>query len=54
MEAGGRRGQSIVEYLIVIAVIVAALLAFRGSLQGAVDNLYNAATAKINDAAGRL
>jgi Flp pilus assembly pilin Flp len=49
-----RAGQSIVEYLVVVTVIVALLLAFRDPLRGAVDNLYNAATAKINDAASRL
>lgn len=34
-----RRGQSILEYLVVVAVVVAGIIAAKGSLQNAVEGL---------------
>lgn len=48
------KGQSILEYLILIAALLLAILAIRGPLRTAVDNLYNSATGKVNQAANNL
>lgn len=47
----GRRGQSIIEYLVVAAAVITAVLAIGGVVQGRVTNLGNAAGGQI-DAAG--
>jgi Flp pilus assembly pilin Flp len=47
-------GQSIVEYLILIVVILLVVLAFRGPISNAMNNLYTESTNKVNDAAAKL
>ena len=42
------QGQSIIEYLILITLVALVILALRGRVNGVVDNLYNAATDKID------
>jgi hypothetical protein len=48
------RGQSILEYLILITALLLAILAIRGPLGSAVDHLYNSATGKVDQAANNL
>ena len=48
------QGQSILEYLILIMALALVILALRGRLNGAVDNLYNAAADKVDQAAANL
>ena len=48
-------GQSILEYLILItALVLVLILALRGRLNGAVDNLYSAVADKVDQAAANL
>jgi len=47
-------GQSILEYLILIAVLLLAILTIRVPLGSAVKKLYNAATGKVDQAANNL
>ncbi len=44
---GGRRGQSIAEYLVVAAAILAAVVAIKGPVQAAWTNLMNQAINKM-------
>jgi hypothetical protein len=48
------RGQSILEYLVVITIVVLALTAIRTPLRTAMNNLFDAATDQANEAADRL
>jgi hypothetical protein len=48
------QGQSIIEYVILITVLGLLILALRGRVESAVNNLYNAATDKIDEAATDL
>jgi uncharacterized protein (UPF0333 family) len=48
------RGQSILEYLVVITIVVLALAVVRGPLRAAMDSLFNAAVQQANNAAGLL
>ena len=47
-------GQSILEYLILMVVIMLAILAVRGRISTAVDNLYNASANRVDKAATDL
>jgi len=49
-----RRGQSIVEYLVIAAVIVAAILAVRGTVQANMKSLYDKSAQKTAEAATAL
>ena len=49
-----RRGQAIVEYLVVATVVIAAIIAIRPAIQAAVNALYASAATKANDAATKL
>ena len=44
----GRKGQSIVEYLVVAGAIVAAILVVRGTIQANANSLFNKAANKLN------
>jgi len=46
-----RRGQSIIEYLVIVAAVIAAIIAFRGSVQGGVNNLQTQAVNRMDAAA---
>ena len=50
----GDRGQAILEYLVVAAVIVAAIFLARPALQTAISGLFNNAAVKANDAAASM
>ena len=45
------RGQSILEYLILITVLLLAVLALRGRISTAVNNLYGASADRVDQAA---
>lgn len=45
-----KRGQTILEYVIIITAIIAALIAARGPIQTAVQGLMNKAASRINNA----
>ena len=45
-----RRGQQILEYLVITTVIVLAILGIRGLVGGQANNLYNTAANKIGEA----
>ena len=49
-----RRGQAIVEYLVIATVIIGALIALRPSLRSAVSGIYNSGAAQATAAAGNL
>ena len=49
-----RRGQSILEYLVIITVIVIAIFAIRNTVSGNMNSLFNSAAAKTANAAGSL
>ena len=49
-----RRGQAIIEYLLIATVIIAALVAVQPAIRGAIDNLYNSAMGQTNNAANVL
>lgn len=49
-----RRGQSILEYLVIATVIVGAIIAIRGVVQGNVNTLYTNAADHTGDAATAL
>jgi Flp pilus assembly pilin Flp len=49
-----RRGQSIVEYLIIATVIVAAIIAIRSKVSTNMNSLFNNAANKTNEAATSL
>lgn len=54
MRTRGTAGQSIVEYLIVAALVILAVAAVRGPLSGNVNSVYTNASNKVNDAATAL
>ena len=47
-----RQGQSIVEYLVIVGVIVAAILAIKTGFGGRVNNLLNGAGNRVDAATG--
>ena len=49
-----KKGQSILEYVIIFAAIVAAVIAVRGIITGGVSNLIKKASGTIERAANRL
>ena len=49
-----RRGQAIVEYLVIATIIVGAILAIKPAIQGAVERLYNTTMTQTNSAANAL
>ena len=49
-----RQGQAILEYLVIATVIVAAIVAVRPAIQGAVEQLYNATRDQTINAANAL
>ena len=49
-----RRGQSILEYLVIATVIVTAILLIRTTVATHMNTLYNSAAQKTADAAGSL
>ena len=49
-----RRGQAIVEYLLIATVIIAALIAVQPAIRAAVGSLYNASMSQTNNAANVL
>ena len=51
---GNCRGQSILEYLVIAAVIVAGILAIKGTVKTNTDKLYTNAANKVNAAAASL
>ena len=53
----GRGGQSIVEYLVIVTVIIAAIVLIRGVVQGNMNTLFTSAadqTAKAGSSLGGL
>ena len=48
---GNRKGQSILEYLVVAAVIVGAIIAVKGAMQTNIATLYTNAGVKTGNAA---
>ena len=53
-QVSNRRGQSILEYLVIATVIVAALLAVRGTVSTHVSSLFTNASTKVGSAATSL
>ena len=51
---GARRGQSILEYLVIATVIVGAIIAIRGVVTPHINRLYNNAADHTADAAKAL
>ena len=49
-----RKGQSILEYLVITTVIVLAILGIRGAVGGQANNLYNVAANKMGEATNSL
>ena len=49
-----RKGQAMVEYLVIATVVIAALLAVRPALQAAIQALFDNAATKANEAATNL
>ena len=49
-----KTGQSIIEYLIIITVVVLVIVALKSRVRSAVDHLYNTATDKVDQAATNL
>ena len=54
MARHSEQGQSILEYVILITALMLAILFIRGPLGSAVNNLYNSATGKVDQAANDL
>ena len=55
MKRKRRRGQSVLEYVIILTAIIAVIvIAAQGPIRGAVTNLMNQASGSITGAAGRL
>ena len=50
----GARGQSIIEYVLLITLLALVFLALRGRVETAVGNLYNASANKVDEAASKL
>ena len=53
-KAGGRRGQAMVEYLVIATVVLLAIIAARPAIQGAIQALFGNAATKANEAATGL
>ena len=51
---GNRRGQSIIEYLVVAAAIIIAIIALRPNIQGRMQDLGNASAAAVGTATTTL
>ena len=49
-----RRGQSVVEYLVVAMAVILAIVGLAGLIQGRVTNLGNAAGAQVDAAAATV
>lgn len=50
-----KKGQSVLEYVIILTAIIAVIaIAAQGPIRGAVNNLMNRASGSINTAAGSL
>ena len=50
----GCAGQSIVEYLTIITVVILAIIAIRGLVQGNMNTLFTSAATQTGTAAGKL
>ena len=48
------RGQSILEYMVIVTVVIIAIAAIRSVVQGNMTTLFNAAAAKTADAGTAL
>lgn len=53
-QLGNRKGQSILEYLVIAAVIVAGILAIKNTVKTNTDQLYTTAAGKVSTAATSL
>ena len=51
---GNKRGQSILEYLVITTVVVLAILAIRGMVQTQTEGLFNQAGNKVGEATTEL
>lgn len=49
-----RRGQSILEYLVIVTVVIIAILAIRGTVQNNMNQTYTNAAAQTSTAATEL
>ena len=49
-----RRGQGMLEYLLILGVVVAAIVAFSGLFQGSVTNTVNAGSATVDKSTAAL
>lgn len=50
----GRRGQSIVEYLVIVTVVIAAIVLIRGVVAGHMNTLFSNAATQTGNAATQL
>ena len=50
----GRKGQSIVEYLVIATVIIGAILLIRATVQGNMTNLFNSAATQTATAGAAI
>ena len=50
----GRKGQSIVEYLIIVALVIGAIATIRATVQANMDSLFQGAAGQTKTAAGAL
>ena len=50
----GRKGQSIVEYLVIVTVVIAAILLIRGTVAGNMNTLFTNAATQTGNAAGQV
>ena len=51
---GRRKGQSIVEYLVIITIIIAAIVLVRATVRGNMDTLFSNAAGQTAKAGGSL
>ena len=49
-----RTGQSILEYLVIVTVVIVAIVAIRGAVQGNMTTLFNNAATQTGTAAGKI